>query len=406
MYDAIVVGARCAGSPTAMLLARKGYRVLLLDRATFPSDSWRQHFLRQTGVARLGRWGLLDRLTVTNCPPIHASLSDMGDFPLIGMPAPVDGAVDAYAPRRYILDKILVDGAVEAGVELREGFAVQELLWGDGRVTGIRGRAADGVTVSEQARIVIGADGLHSLVARAVGAPTYVEQPARACYYYSYWSGVPIDKAEVYWRQRRVILLYPTHDDLTVVAVGWPAHAFEGVRADIEGSLWNVLDLAPEVAEQVRAGRREEPFRGTRDLPNMFRQSHGPGWALAGDAGHHKDPYLGHGISDAFRDADLLAEALDAGFSGREPLDQALTAYQRRRDEESMPVFQINCQLAALEPPAPEQLALRAALRGNQADTDRYFGVTAGTVPVREFYAPANIERIMREAAATGVPNG
>src|SRR5581483_1642830 len=168
MYDAIIVGARCAGSPTAMLLARKGYRVLLLDKATFPSDTLSTHAVKVAACARLGRWGLLDRVAATNCTPIRKGTLHLGPFSLSGSAPPLDGVGVAYAPRRRLLDKILVDAAVESGAELREDFAVDELVTEGGRVTGVRGHARGGAPVTESARIVIGADGLHSLVARAV----------------------------------------------------------------------------------------------------------------------------------------------------------------------------------------------------------------------------------------------
>ncbi len=395
MYDAIVVGARCAGSPTALLLARKGYRVLLLDRATFPSDTMRLHFIQLAGVACLQRWGLLGAVAASNCPPIRTRTVDLGDFPLVGQAAPSGGPADSYGPRRKVLDKILVDAAVAAGAELREGFAVEEVVMEGDRVTGIRGRARGGATVTEQARVVVGAEGMHSLVARTVAAPMYDVQPALACYYGSYWSGVSTDGLEIYWRDGRAIFVFPTNDDLVSITIAWPHRAFPRVRADVDGSFWRTLDLIPGLAERVRVGRREEPYRGTADLPNFFRRPSGPGWALVGDAGYHKDPYLAQGISDAFHGAELLAAALDVGFSGRQPLAEALADYERRRNAAVLPLYHLNCQLATLEPPSPQTLQLRAALRGNQEDTSRFFGVTAGTVPVSEFFSPENVQRIL-----------
>src|SRR5262245_49238095 len=166
-YDAIVVGARCAGSPTAMLLARKGYNVLLVDRATFPSDTISTHLIHPPGVAALKRWGLLERVKATGCPAIHRYAFDLGPFVMDGSPGTGDNAV-SYAPRRTFLDKLLVDAAAESGVEVREGFSVEEILFDNGRVVGIRGRDAGGKTVTERARVVVGADGLHSFVAKAV----------------------------------------------------------------------------------------------------------------------------------------------------------------------------------------------------------------------------------------------
>ena len=166
-FDAIVVGARCAGSPTAMLLARNGYRVLLVDRATFPSDTISTHVVQPTGVGSLRRWGLLDRLIATGCPPIHTYAFDFGPFTIAGSPGTDDSPV-AYCPRRTVLDKLLVDAAAEAGADVREGFTVEEVVLDDDRVVGVRGHGKDGRSVTDHARVVVGADGLHSLVAARV----------------------------------------------------------------------------------------------------------------------------------------------------------------------------------------------------------------------------------------------
>jgi flavin-dependent dehydrogenase len=400
MYDAIVIGGRCAGAPTAMLLARKGYRVLLLDRAGFPSDTLSTHGIQPPGVARLKRWGLLEKVVASNCPQVPRFLFDVGPFTLVGTPPPIDGVSDVYAPRRTVLDAILVEAAVQAGVELREHFTVQELLSDGERVTGIRGHATGGATVSEHARVVIGADGMRSLVARSVQASSYQTRPARTCSYYSYWSGVPVAGAELYPRPDQNIVAAPTNDGQTVITFFWPNAAFHEVRADIEGKVMQALDLVPSLAERVRGGRRSERFFGSADLPFFFRKPYGPGWALVGDAGYHKDPITAQGISDAFRDAELLAEALDVGFTKPEALDEALGDYERQRNEAVLPIYELTYQLAGLNPP-PEMQQLFAALRYNQEQTNRFFGTIAGTVPIPEFFAPANLERIMDVDALT-----
>lgn len=363
MYDAIVVGARCAGSPTAMLLAQQGYRVLLLDRSAFPSDTFRNHFLQQTAVARLQRWGLLERVVASNCPPIATVVTDLGDGPLSSPIGSTDGLSVTFAPRRFVLDTILVEAAAAAGAELRERFTVRELLWDNGRVVGVRGRAHDGGVVTERARIVIGADGAHSLVAQQVGAPRYNEHPALTFGYFSYFSGMPVNGNEVWFRPGAAYINFLTNDDLTCAAIQLPNADFPAFRADIEGNFLRAIDRVPELAARVRAGRREERWYGTADLPNFFRKPHGPGWALVGDAGYHKDPILAQGINDAFRDAEILADALDAGFSGRAPLGQALAAYETRRNEAAQPTYEENLAAAALTPFPPEVLAQRAAAR-------------------------------------------
>ena len=401
MYDAIVVGARCAGSPTAMLLARTGYKVLLVDKAGFPSDTLSTHYIHQPGVARLKRWGLLDKVAASNCPPIRYQTFDVGPFALRGSPPPVDGVADGYAPRRTILDKILVEAAATAGAEVREHFSVSELVTDGERVAGIRGHAAGGAMVTEEARIVIGADGLHSMVARAVNAPLYNERPVQACAYYSYWGGVEIEGPNLNPRPDRMIMAAPTNDGQTLVIIFWPVAAFHEVRSDVEVNFLKALDLAPGLAERVRAGRRSERFRGTADLRNQFRRPYGPGWALVGDAGYHKDPITAQGISDAFRDSELLAEAIDDGFARRRPIEQALAAYEQARNEAVQSIYEFTVQFASLAPPAPEMQHLFAALRHDQEQTNRFFGTIAGTVPIPEFFSPENLERIVGGALAT-----
>lgn len=398
MYDAIVIGARCAGSPTAMLLARKGYRVLLLDKAGFPSDTLSTHYIHQPAIASLKKWGLLDRVRASNCPPITEQRFDVGPFALTGAPPPVDGVAEAYAPRRKYLDNILVDAAVEAGAELREHFTVQELLTDGEQITGIKGHTLNGPIITEQARIVIGADGLRSFVARSVDAPIYRARPTFTCAFYSYWNDVPVTAAELYPRPNRMIIVAPTNDKQTLAIVYWPHSDFQRVSADIETNFMEALELVPGLAERVRSGTRAERFRGTADLLNQYRQSYGSGWALVGDAGYHKDPILALGITDAFLDVELLVESLDDGFSGRQSLETALAVYQNTRDMRSEQGFETTCQLATLAPPPPEMQQLFAALINNPEQISRFFGTFVGVVPASEFFSPENIANIMMHA--------
>jgi len=398
-YDAIVVGARCAGSPTAMLLARRGYQVLVVDRATFPSDTISTHLVHPPGVAALQRWGLLDRLVATGCPPIHTYAFDFGPFTISGAPGLADAPV-AYGPRRTVLDKLLVDAASEAGAEVREGFSVEDVVIEDGRVAGIRGHGKDGRTVAEHAQVVIGADGRHSLVARAVTPEQYHDKPPMLAGYYTYWSGLPMDgRFETYIRPDRAFAAWSTHDDLTLVVGGWPYAEFDANKTDIEGNYLKMLELAPPFADRIRAATREARFVGTA-VSNFFRRPFGPGWALVGDAGYNKDFITAQGIQDAFRDAELCATALDQTFSGARSFDAAMGTYQSTRDEQVLPMYEFTCEIAMLEPPPPELQQLLGAVHGTQEAMDGFARVNAGVTSPAEFFSEENVGRIMSHAAA------
>ena len=399
MYDAIIVGARCAGAPTAMLLARKGYRVLLVDRASFPSDTISTHIIWPHGAEVLDRWGLFDRLAATGCPPIaRRMLFDVGPFALIGGVTDSNGMRGGLCPRRTVLDKLLVDAAVEAGTELREEFSAQALLWDADRVAGIKGTGRSAGAVEERARVVIGADGVHSLVAQAVDAAEYDTKPPLATYYYSYYSGFAADDIEQHFRDYRGVGCFPTHDGLTLIAGVWPSRRFEELRADIEGHTRDLHETAPSVKERLKAAKRESKWFGTAGVGNYFRQPYGPGWALVGDAGYDKDPITAQGISDAFIDAEALTTALDEGWSGRRSMDDALAGYHVSRDRRAKPMYDFTCQLATLGPPAPPLPDLFAALHGNRDATDDFFSAITGSRPLAAYMNPDNIGRIIAAA--------
>ncbi len=406
MYDAIVVGGRVAGAPSAMLLAAKGYRVLVVDRDTFPSDIMSTHYIHQDGVAHLQRWGLLDEIIASNCPPIQEFRLDLGGTVIQGEAPPVDGAEFALCPRRRFLDSILLRAAARAGAEVREGFSVQEIIVEGDRVTGIRGHGKGGTDLTEQARIVIGADGMRSLVARAVQAPEYNQVPGSTCGYYGYWSGLSFPEARLYNRGTRLLYSFPTNDGLTCLAQEWPKAEFQEFRSDIEGNFNRQYALTPDFEEQFRGAKREERFEGMTDLPNFFRKPYGPGWALVGDAGYHKDPVTGRGISDAFRDAALLATAIDDGFSERRPLEEALAGYEHKRNQASMPMYELTLQQVSFQPPPPEMEMLLPAIAASPEATSQFLGLLAGATKADEFFAPGNIGKIIAAAQARATAAG
>jgi flavin-dependent dehydrogenase len=397
-YDAIVVGGRCAGSSTALLLARKGYRVLLVDKATFPSDTISTHFIHAPGMAALRRWGLDDAIAATNCPPVTRYTFDFGFFTISGTPAPSDDVCEAYSPRRYLLDPILLDAAGAAGVEVRQGFSVDEILVDDGAVVGIRGTTADGTAVTERAAVVIGADGRRSTVAKAVKPEQYNEKPNLAAVYYAYWSNVPSTDFEAFIRDRRGWGVFPTNDGLTLIACGWHADEFKANRGDVEGNYLKSFEQAPDFAERVRGGTRETKFWGAGDLAGFFRKPYGPGWALVGDAGYHKHPITAMGITDAFLDAERLVGALDAALSGGESYDESMALYQKARDEHVLPMYEMTSQFASMEQPPEEMQHLLAAVSRSQESMDQFASIQAGTMPIPEFFDPENVGGIMTRA--------
>jgi 2-polyprenyl-6-methoxyphenol hydroxylase-like FAD-dependent oxidoreductase len=393
-YDAIVVGARCAGAPTALLLARRGYRVLVVDRATFPSDTVSTHLIHPPGLAALHRWGLLSRVVASGCPPIDTYSFDFGPFTIEGSPAGA-GLRAAYAPRRTVLDKILVDAARESGAEVREGFTVEDLVVEGDTVTGIRGHSAGKRSVTEYARVVVGADGIHSLVAKTVGAARYAEKPKLQCSYYSYWTDLPMDgRFETYVRPGRAFAAWPTNDGRTVVICGLPMSDFKTNRSDIDAGYLATLALVPSFAERVASAARVEHLVGM-SVPNFFRRPYGPGWALVGDAGYLKDFITAQGIQDAFRDAELCVEALDETFTGRRTFDMAMKDYQERRDSMAMPMYEFTAQLASLDPPPPEMQSMLGAVSQSRPAMDAFARVTAGVTSPVEFFSNENMERVL-----------
>jgi 2-polyprenyl-6-methoxyphenol hydroxylase-like FAD-dependent oxidoreductase len=395
-FDAIVVGARCGGAPTAMLLARKGYRVLLVDRATFPSDTVSTHFVHAPGVAALERWGLHDALAASGCPPVSLYSFDFGPFTIAGSPRPIDGVDVAYCPRRTVLDTLLVHAAADAGVEVREAFTVEQVLSEDGTVIGIRGKERGGSAVTELAKVVIGADGRNSSVAKAVQPEQYNEKPAVSPAFYSYWSGVGSSGFEVAVRDRCGMAAFPTHEDLTLVIVGLPEDEFNAARGDVEPTFLRTVDMAPALGERVRSGTREDRFHTATDLAGYFRKPYGSGWALVGDAGYHLHPITAQGITDAFLDAERVSDALDAAFTQSSTFDDAMAEYQTSRDEHAMAMYEMTFEFAQIDkPPPPETQQLLGAVAGNPQAMDDFVSVQAGTLPIPEFFSPDNIARIM-----------
>ncbi|RGC66989.1 2,4-dichlorophenol 6-monooxygenase [Micromonospora sp. MW-13] len=407
MYDAIVVGARCAGASTALLLARQGHRVLVVDRSSFPSDVISTHFLWPHGMSYLNRWGLLDQVTAVT--PTHTSVDIVNDGIRLTGSVPTDllrehfrdlhgddsGVVGNYASvRRRVLDEILVEAAAKAGAEVRTNSTVRELIVEDGRVVGVRGRAADGQVFEERARIVIGADGRNSFVARALKLPKYDERPRCTFAYWSYWSGFDLGSGQIHRRGRLGCAAVPTNFGQNMVLVWGPSEWSREFRADVPGNYQRALDfVSPELGETVRTrGTREERIYGTLDQSAFLRPLHGPGWALVGDAESAKDQCTAIGMTHAFRDAELVSAALDRWLTGETSIDESMAAYEgRRRSQNAAAYYDYVCTFAEMRPYRHDELQLFVALRGNQEETDRFIATHADVAPVSEFFQASNL---------------
>jgi 2-polyprenyl-6-methoxyphenol hydroxylase-like FAD-dependent oxidoreductase len=393
-HDVLVVGTRCAGASLAMLLARSGHKVLAIDRAHFPSDTVSTHFLWPRTTSFLAKWGLLDKLAATGCPPIERVTADYGPVAVSGRPTSVDGTEVMYSPRRIVLDLLLVEAARAAGAETREGTTFRDLIWEAGRVVGARLQDKDGTVAEERATIVVGADGIWSPVGRAAGAATDIHHESLTCGYYAYWAGVPTTGVEFYVRPGRDILVFPTHDGLTCIWAGRCHVDWSTYRANVEGVYRDIIALAPGLARRLAAARQASPFRGTSKLPNFYRRSFGKGWALVGDAAYHRDPLPGMGIGDAFLGAELLANAIQAGLAGNSDLHDELGRYQAAFRERTMRVFEYTLRAAALKDPGPT-IPLYAKIAQSPEETERFMDVLAGTTDFKQFFNPSNISRLL-----------
>lgn len=344
-YDVVIAGARCAGASTAFLLARRGVKVLVVDPLPPGRDTLSTHALMRGAVVQLHRWGLLERVRAAGTPPIVTTTFDYGDEVLSIPLKPRDGVDALFAPRRTVLDPILEEAAVEAGATVVRGLAVVDLLAGPGgRVGGVVVAGADGVGHEVRADWVVGADGVRSRVARLVGAPVLHAARHTTASVYGYWKG--IDRVDNRWTFRPGLGMgtIPTNDGDTCVFVSMLPSDFEGARTrGLDGAFQEMVARSdPELATFLTAGTRSGGLKAFAGTPGFLRRSFGPGWALVGDAGYFRDPLTAHGITDALRDAELLAVALAEGGP------DALAGYQASRDEAARGLMDVTDAIASL----------------------------------------------------------
>jgi 2-polyprenyl-6-methoxyphenol hydroxylase-like FAD-dependent oxidoreductase len=355
-HEIAVVGARAAGAATALLAARLGRDVVVLDRALLPSDTLSTHAIARSGVVQLNRWGLLDEVVASGAPPIRQVAFHTAEGSMTRAVKDSAGVDLLVAPRRHVLDTIVAQAAWEAGATLRLGVTVTGLRRdAAGRVTGVSGHDLGGEPVEIDATVVVGADGLRSRVARDVGAGVEEARGPSGTAWYAYHRGPEWQGIEFFVSEGALAGVFPTHGGEACIWACVPAATASAARraaGSVPAGFDRLLDqCAPALAERLRASERTSPVRGASRLPNQVRQAWGPGWALVGDALYHRDPITGHGITDAYRDAELLAGALDEGLSDPRGLSRALDRYQREADAARREIFDLTVALGEFPPP-------------------------------------------------------
>ena len=362
-FDAVIVGARCAGAATALLLARAGARVLVVDKGVYGSDTLSTHALMRGAVLQLHQWGILPAIVAAGTPPVHSTTFSYREQD-VTVPIESKFGVDAlYAPRRTLLDRVLADAAASYGAEFRYGVRIDDVIRDDrGRVRGISA-AVGGTRDRIDAEIVIGADGLYSTVAQRVGAARLIEGRHASGVLYSYWEGFPQDG--YYWRFQTdaSIGAIPTNDGATCVFASMPAGRFRReVRGDVAAAYRRLIRMASTSFDaRLDAARQVEPVRGFGGHVGFLKRGAGPGWALVGDAGYFKDPLTAHGITDALRDAELLTRAILRGTSA------AFADYETTRLDLSQRLFELTDDIASFAWSDSEVQALHRAFSGEMS---------------------------------------
>jgi menaquinone-9 beta-reductase len=406
-YDAVVVGARCSGAATAMLLARSGLDVLLVEQGARGADTVSTLALMRGGVLQLARWGLLDAIRASGAAKIEKTTFHYNGEPVEIRIKPRDGVDALYAPRRTLLDPLLADAAGAAGADVVYRVRFKELLRdGRGRVNGVVLEDEDRGVRHVTAGIVIGADGLGSTVAKRVGAEPYRTGPHAAGVIYTFATGLEVEGYHWHFAPGVSAGAIPTNGGEVLVFAAVPRERYvRELRTDLSSAFYAVLDTAaPALASALRCIAPRAPMRGFAGHLGILRPAWGPGWALVGDAGYFKDPATAHGSTDALRDATLLARAVAAGS------DTALAEYQAIRDDLSLGLFEITDEIASFECDMARLQALHKTMSDEMArevmylrDLDLLPGPIAGDQEVRRGLQGHAVPAVQADAAPVGL---
>lgn len=364
-YDVLIIGGRAAGGSLAILLAQRGYRVLAVDRDRFPSDTMSTHYMHATVVPLLEHLGVLTEIVEQlGFRRLTRSRIYVDDCVFEG-PMDSSGFGFALAPRRDVLDSLLVQRATECGAEFAQGTRAERLIWEGDRVIGAELRDSDGQRRQVRAQVVIGADGKFSSVAKWVRAESYEAVPALRPIYYGHFHGIdPLSEpaVELFYGGDRIAFIFPMRQGEDCLALELQPDDFEQFRVDPEGHFRELFERHYGMRDRMRNAELDGKLIGTKGIENYFRKPFGPGWVLTGDAGYLKDPSTGYGIGDALQQSFWLADALDDCFKGT-AWDERMGAFQQLRDTTMMPMYQATLNFTRMRDPDPRTIDLiRAAM--------------------------------------------
>ncbi len=388
MYDLIIVGGRIAGATTAMLAAREGLKTLFIDRHDFPSDTLSTSYIHQSGCALLKRWGLLNKIAESGCPPITETKIRCDEVTILGTVSKDQEQREAYAPRRYILDKIIIDAAVAAGAEFRSKCRLESVETVDGKVRCVSLKTSAGTVMTEQCKVLIGADGMRSSVAQMLEIPFFRKDPTLTCVYYGFWDG--LDQCyQLYEGYQRWLGVIPTNHS-TLVVTYFPQSEFHRIRkSPLTFYTEAVKTLAPEVAAKMQSARRIGKLWGTGDQWNYFRKANGKNWALVGDAAIHKDSLTALGITDALTHAETLIKLLSPCLKSNGDLKVVLEEYSRAIIASTTPGYEDTLSLANPQERVNRKRLLKALL-GKPQCIETYFDALGGLCEPEKLFAALN----------------
>lgn len=396
-FDVIVVGGSVSGAPTATWLARKGFKVLVVEKDKFPRDTNSTHFIWPRGMSYLNRLGVADEL-IKHTPHFNQLELNIegirlhGSVPLeavrdrfVSLHGDGHGVVDYYCgPRRFYLDKVLLDEARRSGVDVRESTSVDSLIIEDDVVVGVRGTGPNGLELHARARVVIGADGRMSRFAANVNSKKTKVREKSTFAYYSYYTGIDKPELCIHKKGRFGTAIYPTMEDRHLVLVYGPTAWWSDFSKDPESNFLKTYKfVAPDVAELLEKGKRVEDFKAMGRMVAFHREHWGKGWVLVGDAASFKDQWTAMGITHSLRDAELLADYLETVLKEESDWNAAMEKYSAVRAADYDDYWTMVCDGAEMEPYTREQLEMFHSLEGNQDQIDQFIGQVGDTISLK-----------------------